>query len=280
MSALYYGDLPSLNPELMFITEILKLGSLHYGYWDEKEHYDFESLRKAQTKYTKTLMDFIPDHVNTILDVGCGIGDVARALAEKDYRVTAISPDANHVKYFDQPSKGKIKFHNQKFEDLDIDDRFDLIQMIESQNYIDPDDGFTQCRKYLNPGGNILISGMFRMDDSDFCYDTKILKDFVVKAESHGFRIVKSIDITENVLPTMEMAFQAWQGINTLVKVMMENQFDSSTQRKIKLLLFVFNKENKRLTRLHAYYQKRLDPDQFKKLAKYLRLLFVSTNAS
>jgi 2-polyprenyl-3-methyl-5-hydroxy-6-metoxy-1,4-benzoquinol methylase len=278
MSTLYYGDLASFNPELMFFTEIINLESLHYGYWDEKEHYDLDSLRKAQKRYTNKLMDLIPDHVNTILDVGCGIGDVASALIEKDYKVTAISPDENHSRYFDHPAMSEIKFINTRFEDLAIDDQFDLIQMIESHNYIEPEEGFSQCRKYLNPQGSVLVSGMFRKGNSDVYYESQILDVFLKKANSYGFQLVKSVDITENVIPTMYLAFRAWEGISQLFKVALDNQIGRSGQWKLRMLLLIFSREYKRISRIYTYYQNRLDPDLFREQVSYLRLVFMNNN--
>ena len=203
MSKLYNGDLASLNPELMFVTNILKLKSLHYGYWEGQKSLDLEGLKKAQERYTDTLTDQFPENVNTILDVGCGIGDVALSLDTKGYKVTAISPDENHSRYFDFPDKNRICFHNVKFEDLDLDEKFDLIMMIESQNYFDADKGFAQCRRFLNPGGSIYVSGMFRKGDSDIFKVCNIEREFIQKASNYGFLLTNSLGITENVLPTV-----------------------------------------------------------------------------
>ena len=81
--------------ELYFVAEVLKLSSLHYGYWEVGEasgRIDLDEVRRAQSLFTDKLLSFIPGSVNTILDVGAGMGDNARALAAAGYRVTAISP--------------------------------------------------------------------------------------------------------------------------------------------------------------------------------------------
>jgi MPBQ/MSBQ methyltransferase len=279
MNQLYSGDLAALNPELMFVTNILKLESLHYGYWEEPERLDLEGLRQAQKRFTRSLMDFIPNQVNTVLDVGCGIGDVSLALAERGYEVTAISPDENHGKFFGLSNNGHIKFHNVKFEDLDLEERFDLIIMIESQNYFDADEGFAQCRRYLNPGGSILVSGMFRQNNAKVFEVCNIERDFIEKANSFGLLLTKSLDITENILPTLELAYQSYEDIKTLLEAIFNNHLDISTHRKLNLLRFVFMKEFRRLKNLQAYYQNRLDPQVFREHVKYKRLLFNGTGS-
>jgi len=274
MSQLYSGDLAVLNPELMFVTNILKLESLHYGYWEEPDRFDLESLRNAQARYTNTLSDLIPKDVKTILDVGCGIGDVALSLKKKGFIVTAISPDENHGKFFDHPDKALIKFHNVKFEDLDLEERFDLIIMIESQNYFDPEEGFAQCRRYLNPGGSVLVSGMFRQNNARIFEVCNIERDFIAKANSYGLLLTESLNITENILPTLELAYQSYEDIKTLLEATFNNHLDNSTHRKFNILRFIFRKEFRRLTNLQTYYQNRLDPQVFREHVKYKRLLF------
>ena len=280
MSQLYSGDLAALNPELMFVTNILKLESLHYGYWEKPESLDLEGLRQAQEHYTRSLMDFIPNQVNTILDIGCGIGDVALFLAERGYEVTAISPDENHGRFFDLPNKGQIKFHNVKFEDLDLEERFDLIMMVESQNYFDKDEGFVQCRRFLNSGGSVLVSGMFRQNNSDVFEVCNIERDFIEKANIYGLSLTRSLDITENILPTLELAYQSYEDIKTLLEATFNNHLDVSTHRKLNILRRVFKKEFKRLANLQTYYQNRLNPQVFREHVKYKRLLFNSNGSS
>ena len=280
MSQLYSGDLATLNPELMFVTNILRLESLHYGYWEEPERLDLESLRNAQARYTNTLVDLIPKGVKTILDVGCGIGDVALSLARNGFKVTAISPDENHGKFFDHPDKALIKFHNVKFEDLDLDERFDLIMMIESQNYIDAEEGFAQCIRYLNPGGSYLVSDMFRQNNATVFEVCNIERDFIEKANKSGLLLKKSLDITENILPTLEFAYQTYVDIKTLLEVTFNYHLDISTHRKFNILRFIFRKEFRRLTNLQVYYQNRLDPQVFREHVKYKRLLFNVTGSS
>ena len=111
------------NFELLFVTEVLKLSSLHYGYWEEGQasgEIDLDEVRRAQSLFTDKLLSFIPEHVNTVLDVGAGVDDNARALAAVGYRVTAISPDRNQVRYFDETRDPSVAFHCSKFRGLHV----------------------------------------------------------------------------------------------------------------------------------------------------------------
>lgn len=77
-------------------------------------------------------------------------------------QVTALSPDKSHRRYFDDLPAQNLSFYGSKFEDLNIDQVFDLVLMSESQNYFAADIGLKQARRYLRPGGYLLIAGLFR----------------------------------------------------------------------------------------------------------------------
>ena len=56
-----------IDLDLFLCTEILKLNSLHFGYWEGNEELTIENLKKAQTRFTEKLMELIPDGVETSL---------------------------------------------------------------------------------------------------------------------------------------------------------------------------------------------------------------------
>ncbi|MDP6433472.1 MAG: hypothetical protein QGI15_04035, partial [Candidatus Scalindua sp.] len=60
----------------------LKLDHLHYGYWTGDMEVDVANLHLAQDEYAKFVISHIPDGVKTILDVGCGTGQIAKELLD------------------------------------------------------------------------------------------------------------------------------------------------------------------------------------------------------
>ena len=274
-------EFDGLDLELFFCTEILKLTSLHYGYWEESKRLTedgkkltLDCLRGGQQKYTDMLIEAIPENVKSILDVGCGIGDVSRALSKLEYDVTAISPDSNHVKYFENYSS-KLIFLQTKFEDLDIDNRFDLILMSESQNYFPTEIGFRQCASLLSPKGYLLVAGMFRKDSSSKITEVpNTAEDYINTAEKHGLLLIENVDITQNILPTIDFIYESMQNyVEPGVKML--NQFILSTSPlKSWFLKFIFRKQINKTLQIYSYYRKRTNPLFFKKNLVYARLLF------
>ena len=274
-------EFDGLDLELFFCTEILKLNSLHYGYWAESEKLTegdnkltLECLRDGQQKYTDMLIKAIPKNVKSILDVGCGIGDVSRALSKLEYDVTAISPDSNHAKYFEN-DLSQLTFLQTKFEDLDIDNKFDLILMSESQNYFPTEIGFRQCTTLLSPEGYLLVSGMFKKDSSSKIAEVpNTIEEYAEAAERHNLLLIKNVDITQNILPTIDFIYESMQNYVEPSAKMLSQFISSIAPLKSRFIKFFFRKQINTTLQLYNYYRKRTDPLFFQKNIVYARLLF------
>ncbi len=274
-------EFDGLDLELFFCTEILKLNSLHYGYWEESEKptegdnkLTLECLRDGQQKYTDMLIEAIPKNVKSILDVGCGIGDVSRALSKLEYDVTAISPDGNHAKYFEN-HLSKLTFFQTKFEDLDIDNKFDLILMSESQNYFPTEIGFRQCTSFLSPKGYLLVSGMFRKDSSSEIAEVpNTTEDYIKTAKKHDLLLIENVDITGNILPTIDFIYESMQDYVEPGAKMLSQFISSIAPLKSWFIKIIFRKQINKTLQIYNYYRKRTNPLFFEKNIVYARLLF------
>ena len=258
--------------QLWVATDLLRLRSLHYGYWENSEpvKLDFRVIRQAQARYTKLLVNTVPPGVRTILDVGCGVGCNARALAQKGYRVTSISPDRNHEKFFrDAPEK--LQFCRSKYEDFSSPDRYDLVLMSESQNYFDADTGLAQTRRLLTPGGYLLICGMFRKKNTPKFNQVRNVEDeYLRQAQKHGFELLERVDITPNVTPTLDIVRMAKEEYLTPLVSATGN----GARWKMMVAGILFRKEFGQFRRIQRYYEEFSDSQFFSEHVSYLKLLF------
>jgi MPBQ/MSBQ methyltransferase len=88
----------SVDNVLKLYSETIRSSFLHYGFWDNPNEISLESLtlhdlKNAQLRYAEHLCSYIPSDVNSIIDVGCGIGGNADYLLSKGFEVEALSPD-------------------------------------------------------------------------------------------------------------------------------------------------------------------------------------------
>jgi cyclopropane fatty-acyl-phospholipid synthase-like methyltransferase len=263
-----------LDYELFFVTEVLKLRSLHYGFWDEppeRPSLDLSELREAQARYTERLLDHIPDGAEQVLDVGAGIGDNARAMAERGLRVHSISPDRNHRRYFTTMREPDVTFEECRFEDFSSYREFDLLLFSESHNYIDHRVGLEQSRRFVKPGGHLLIASMFRYDNRQRFPDDFDLEQlpYIDTAREYGFVPDRLVDITDNVLPTMQMVHDT---LRTYVRPFLEmgaSYLKTIAPWKAWLLSRASRPQLEKLARVYSYYLERTDPSYFQDHIRY-----------
>jgi len=264
----------NLDFELYFMTEVLGLRSLHYGYWDDPpEHVrlDLPVFETAQARYTERLLEHVPDGVEHILDVGAGIGDTSRELAERGYTVHAISPDRNHRRYFTTLQHPNVTFETARYEDFTSWREFDLVLFSESHNYIKHEIGLEQSRRFLKPGGHILIAGMFRYYDRQPFPPDFPLSDlpYLETAAEYGFVPDLLVDITENVRPTLEMVYDTYTRHIEPFLELTGSYFRKIAPVKSWLVSQAARPQLEKLQEILDYYVQRMNPDYFEKHNRY-----------
>jgi MPBQ/MSBQ methyltransferase len=178
---------------------------LHFGLFTEGIPHTPDGVRLAQEEYTRTLVGLIPGGVKSVLDVGSGLGGTSKLLAERDFAVEGLSPDVHHGEQFRQTCGPDVPFHLSRFEDFAPGRTFDCLLFSESPQYIDKDAFFPKCLELTRPGGHLVLAELFQLVEGG-AYDKCFFEaDFVARAERAGFRVVQHRDITENVLPNLEV---------------------------------------------------------------------------
>jgi MPBQ/MSBQ methyltransferase len=199
---------------LRFMAEVIKTDHLHWGYFPKQKFtgdtITFAELKQAQLEYTKHLFTLIPAPVKKILDVGAGLGKTASLLVEKGYQVQCLSNDKYQQTVINERYPA-IPFTKSKFEESSLSEKFDMVLMSESVQYLDWPKVLLKLDELLNPGGYLLIADYFRKSDDPF-YKTCKIKEPFVKATESKFSLIHEEDITDFVLPTLDIASYCYDG--------------------------------------------------------------------
>jgi len=195
-----------VQPVLKLYLDLSKTNYLHFGYWNEGDALNLKNSQHAQERYAKCLIGFIPDGVKDVLDVGCGVGGNALKLQTNNYNVTGICPDPYQEKIFKENTKGQIPFFLTTLEDFEAKQQFDLVLMSESVQYIPHEIGLRKINHLLRRNGYLLASDYFRKDNAKDLPNLPSfpLSSYLKSAQKLGFKIVKRVDITKNILPTLD----------------------------------------------------------------------------
>jgi SAM-dependent methyltransferase len=110
-------------------------------------------MRRASGKLTTVdvtsfVLAHLPPPPARVLEVGCGHGELARAISAAGYDVTAIDPDA---------PDGPI-FRRIRLEEVGTDERFDAVVSKATFHHIgDLDAAFDRVIAVLRPGGAFIL---------------------------------------------------------------------------------------------------------------------------
>lgn len=151
-----------LDVGLSFINWLTGAENLHYGLWDGLD-VTAGNLRAAQDAYTAKLFELLPKGKLRILDIGGGAGVTARKLLELGHTVDIVVPSAFLADRC-RVNAPAATVHECMFEDLQVDQKFDLCLFSESFQYIPVETALSKAAAYLDAGGEIIVSDCFRSE--------------------------------------------------------------------------------------------------------------------
>lgn len=204
------GKVSSKELGLILGARLLKTEDLHYGLWSDGLEVTVANMPQAQDNYSAFLMERIPGHVKTILDVGCGTGHLAQLLTERGYRVECISPSPELARHARERLGEAFPIHLTTYEAFQTGNRFDLILFSESFQYIPFRESLPKSHALLSEGGAVLIADFFRIeaDTPSALRGGHDLKRFMAYLETQPFAIVSDEDITSLTAPNLDLVEQ------------------------------------------------------------------------
>jgi len=254
----------------------LNLDHLHYGYWKGIEPKLF-NLAQAQIQYAEFLESNIPDGVKTVLDVGCGMGQMAKFLTEKGYQVDCVSPSNFLAQKARQLLGEGTEVFECFFEELQTNKKYDLVMFSESFQYMKPEDSLPKAVGLLNGGGHILISDVFKKDvqgKNPLPGGYQLDRVYGVVAEN-PLELKKEIDITDETAVNIDIEHQFFMEVAKPVMGLIEKLMLSRSPVLTKLIKWKFRKKAAKIDK--KYFSGERTGDNFKKFKTYRLMVYKKT---
>lgn len=254
--------------------QIFNTDDLHFGYWTEDLEVTFQNVPKAQENHSNLIISHIPEETQTILDVGCGVGRMAMRLLTLGYNVDGVSPSTYLAAEARRVLGDEFRIFESRIEDLQTDNRYDLILFSESFQYVQTEKALEACLRLLNDDGYLLICDFFQTDsegDSPLKAGPRLsrFREIVSKLP---FELVEDIDITKETAPTMDLADGLLQNI---FRQIWEHLFERLGNKHPRLLKLIKWKFKKKIARIEwRYFNNRWDKKHFEKFKSYRMLLY------
>jgi len=252
----------------------LKSRYLHYGYWPSGLEVDIANLRIAQENYADFLISHIPDGVKTILDVGCGTGETAKKLVDMGYQVDCVSPSPFLSKQARERLGSASHIFECFYEELQTENRYDLILFSESFQYINPEGAVEKTFGLLNKDGYILICDVFKKDTlgKSPLRGGHSLRRFYDIVSEYPLQVVEDLDITDQTAPTLDV-------MNNMVKEVVEptinlvqQLLDDRHPFVSRFLKWMYRDKIKKVNK--KYFSGEKTGENFKKFKSYQLLLY------
>jgi len=202
--------------------------NMHYGFWDGRIQSHVESLNNMNWVLAEKLKI---KHGDKILDAGCGVGASSIWLAKHyDIEVIGITlsglqcEKANNFAKKENVSE-RVKFYVQDFTETNFSDKsFDIVWTIEGICHVPNKEDFVkEAYRILKDNGKLIIADGFIGKDNFSKLDCYLLNnwigrwfvpnlaktsDFQKYLREAGFKNIKFIDITKEILPSAREIFK------------------------------------------------------------------------
>ena len=162
-------------------NEIRKFEELASRWWDKDS--EFKPLHDINPLRANWIDNLSPVAEKKVLDVGCGGGILAEALAQRGAMVTGIDMgDAplGVAKLHQLESGLSIDYHKSTAEDFakDHENAFDVVTCLEMLEHVpDPSSVVSACAKMVKPGGHV-FSPLSIATQKPFCLQLLALNIF------------------------------------------------------------------------------------------------------
>ena len=252
---------------------------MHYGYWTKDLEVDIANLHIAQENYANFLVSHIPQNVQKILDVGCGTGQIAKKLVEMGHQVDCVSPSPFLAEYARDLLGGRSHIFECCYEQLQTENRYDVVLFGESFQYIDPQEAIKKTLSLLSSAGYMLICDVFRTDvqGTGVAAGGHRLTKFYNIISEYPLELVKDLDITEETAPNMDiqdhMLKEVVHPVADLLQKLMESRYPFTS----KFLKWKYRKKIEKLCR--KYFSGDRAGESFKKFKSYRLLLYKKVNS-
>ncbi|GAB2840199.1 class I SAM-dependent methyltransferase [Lentzea nigeriaca] len=119
-----------------------------------------EKLRWSHNEwYRRWLLRQLPSQVGSALDVGCGLGDLARSINAEE--VTAIDASARMIERARATSDDVRWIHGDVLtQELG---RYDVVTAEASLHHLPLREGLTRLAELTKPGGLLIVIGLYKM---------------------------------------------------------------------------------------------------------------------
>jgi 2-polyprenyl-6-hydroxyphenyl methylase/3-demethylubiquinone-9 3-methyltransferase len=147
-------------------AELAKFGELAHRWWDP--HSEFRPLHEINPLRLEWIARLAPLAGRDVLDVGCGGGILAEAMARRGARVTGIDLGEKALKVAQLhllESGQPVRYEHASAEDYAAQHpaSFDVVTCMELLEHVpDPASTVAACARLLRPGGRVFFSTINR----------------------------------------------------------------------------------------------------------------------
>ena len=130
------SNIIGLDMGLAFGRFFLNTEDLHFGYWPDGEKPTVKNFAWAQENHSNLIINQVPINAKNILDVGSGSGNLALKLLKLGYNVDCVIPSEYLARAVKDKLDNNARIHMCKFENLYINNQYDVIIFSESFQYV------------------------------------------------------------------------------------------------------------------------------------------------